>query len=348
MLDLNLSLNIDESVPEYVTPTPDQIYDILIIGAGPAGLNAALYANRKGLNVAVFGERVGGQMLDTNQIDNYIGSGKTNGYDLAMSFENDTRQLGVPILAGFLIESWSRDGDLFALRATDGNTYRGRLIILATGSSPRHLNIPGENELRGRGVSYCAICDGPLFRGKRIVIVGGGDSAIEAAIDTARIAKEVIVVQRSEFRASPVLMTEVRRLPNVHLFKQTDTLSIEGKEKVTGCKVYDKIRQEERIIETDAVFIEIGHNPHQGPFEGDLAIDENRQVIIDEHNMTSIPGVFAAGDLTPTPFKQIVIAAAEGAKAALSANNYLVTHHPQTSAVPLSWAKSSKPTSNRE
>ncbi len=330
MSELNLSLNpgntvTDTEVPAPTTPSPDTLYDILIIGGGPAGLNAAIYANRKGLATAVFGERVGGQMLDTGKIDNYIGKGSIRGFDLSRDFERDTRALGVPIQEGFQIDSWAKDGDHFVLTSTLGESFRGRLVILATGSSPKHLNIPGEKEFANMGVSYCAICDAPLFRNKRIVIVGGGDSAIEAAIDTARICSEVTVVQRSTFRASPVLMQEVQKLQNVSLHIQTETVRIEGTDRVTGIVVLDKTTGEERLIETDAVFIEIGHNPQLGPFAGDLDTTAHNEVIIDQRNMTSIPGVFAAGDLTPTAYKQIVIAAAEGAKAALSANNYLVT-----------------------
>lgn len=344
MLDLSLNLNLDGAAkakpdspaPARTEPRADTLYDILVLGGGPAGLNAALYASRKGLKVAVFGERIGGLLLDTSSVDNYIGGGDTSGYDLAMNFERDVRALGVPILEGYRIEGWHREGEDLILEATNGEHYHGRTVILATGSMPRHLGVPGEDELSGRGVSYCAICDGPLYRGKRVVISGGGNSAVEAAIDLSRLVSEVTVVQRSVFRADQVLMDEVSKLANVTLFTQTDILRIRGEQKVEGVDVRDKATGEERFISADGVFIEIGHIPQLGPFAGALAVNDINEVVVDAHNHTSEPGVFAAGDVTPTEYKQIVIAAAEGAKAALSVNNYLTTKPAAIPATPVS------------
>lgn len=329
MLELNLNLGGPPSTANKkkvlpVSPDPEIIYDILIIGGGPAGLNAALYAKRKGREVAIIGEAIGGQMLDTSSVENYIGTDDNTGSSLSERFAGNVRNLEVPILEYYFAESWTQDEeDLFHVEVGNGETYKGRTLIIATGSSPRHLNVPGEEQLANRGLSYCAICDGPLFRNKRHVIVGGGNSAVEAAIDMARIASDVTVVQRSTFRADQILMDELHSFGNVTTHTQTDIVSIEGDEKVSGVTVHHKDTGKTETIPTDAVFIEIGHDPHLGPFDGDLEVNGAGEIIVDEHNQTSIPGIFAAGDVTATIYKQIIVAAAEGAKAALSANNYL-------------------------
>lgn len=329
MLNLNLNLGApQDSTPKEtmapVSPDPELIYDLIVIGGGPAGLNAALYAKRKGRDVAVIGEALGGQMLDTSTVENYIGTDGNTGSSLSESFARNIRNLEVPVLEYYFVDSWEQGDDgIFTLTAGNGQSYQARTLIVATGSSPRHLNVPGEEQLANRGLSYCAICDGPLFRNKRHVIVGGGNSAVEAAIDMARIASEVEIVQRSTFRADQILMDELNSYPNVTTHTQTDIVSIEGEEKVSGVTVHNKETDETHTIPTDAVFIEIGHIPNLGPFEGDLDVNGSGEIIVDMQNQTNIPGIFAAGDVTDTPYKQIIIAAAEGAKAALSANNYL-------------------------
>lgn len=328
MLELNLNLNLnsaEEVKKEAVALTPDPavIYDLLIIGAGPAGLNAALYAKRKGRNVAVIGERLGGQLLDSSTVENYLGTDRLEGHELAARFVRNVRDLSVPMLEGFKVTGYEQDDQIFSLQLSDNKSYRSRALILATGSRPRRLGVPGEAELSGKGVAFCAICDGPLFSGKRHIVAGGGNAAIEAATGLARIASEVTVVQRSTFRADPILMDEIRRQENVTLLEQTDLLSINGEAKVESITVRDKMRGEEREIPAEAVFVEIGHNPNLGPFAGKLAVNGRGEVEVDAQNMTSIPGLFAAGDVTGTPFKQIIIAAAEGAKAALSASIWL-------------------------
>lgn len=329
MFDLHLNITPESSSPKAaqgpVKPDTAVVYDTLIVGAGPAGLNAALYLRRKGRHVAVFGDRIGGQMQDTSVVENYIGTHQNSGYDLSHKFGNDVTAVGVPILEGELVRSWQKEGEHFALTMSNGQVFSGRTVLIATGSTPRKLGIPGEKEFVNLGVSYCAICDGPLYSSKRLVVAGGGNAAVEAAMDLSRIAESVTVVQRSTFRADHVLMDALAQLDNVSTLIQTDIRSIEGDCCVKEIVVFDKDAQEERRLEADAVFVEIGHNPNLGPFAGAVATNENGEIAVNEHNETSVPGIFAAGDVTSVPFKQIVIAAADGAKAALSINNILTT-----------------------
>ncbi|HHU12963.1 MAG TPA: FAD-dependent oxidoreductase [Clostridiaceae bacterium] len=327
-LHLNLTPENETEIQGPVTPDPRRTYDTLIVGAGPAGLNAALYLKRKGRDVAVFGDKVGGQMLNTSSVENYIGTGQNSGYDLSQQFSRDVERMGIPVLSGYRIESWRMSDDGFALTADNKTVYKGRTVLIATGSNPRHLNIPGESAFADKGVSYCAICDGPLFGNKRIAVAGGGNAAVEAALDLARIAKELTVVQRSQFRADEVLLNELRAMDNVTLLTETRMEAIEGDEHVEGIRVFSKQDNEMRYLPLDAVFIEIGHDPNVGPFAGDVLTNDRGEIIIDEHNRTNIPGMYAAGDVAETMYKQIVIAAADGAKAALSINNDLTAGKP--------------------
>lgn len=311
-------------------------YDLLIIGGGPAALNAAIYAKRKGLSPAIIAERLGGQIMDTSEVDNYLGLPGASGFDLAMRFIDHAKLLGIPMLEGVRVNAYER-GDriidesmnvLFEqgdhiLKLSDGRQLRGRSVLLATGSTPRHLNVPGEDLLQGRGVSYCAICDGFFFRGKSVVIAGGGNAAIEAAIDMAKIASEVTVVQRSHYRADKVLLEQVDKLANVRRIEQTDITEILGEEKVLGIKVYDKKQKLAYELETSAVFVEIGHIPNPGPFAELVERNDFAEVVVDARHQTSLPGVYAAGDVTQEPFKQIIVAAAAGASAALTINQDL-------------------------
>lgn len=329
MLDLHLNLTPENPAPSMfkgpVAPDENVVYDLLVIGAGPAGLNAALYAKRKGRNVAVFGDRVGGQMLNTSMVENYIGTSQNSGFELSQRFGNDVESLGIPVLSGYMIDGWLEEDGWIKLYATNKKQYRGKTVLLATGSTPRKLGVPGEAELADRGVSYCAICDGPLFKQKRLIVAGGGNAAAEAALDLARIGKEVTVVQRSQFRADYILMSELEKLDNVTLLTKTQIERINGDEHVVSILVHDKVKDTRYEIEADAVFVEIGHDPNLGPFKADVDVNDNGEIIVDQCNRTNIPGVFAAGDVTETMYKQIVIAAADGAKAALSINNELTT-----------------------
>lgn len=306
----------------------DTIYDLLILGGGPAGLNAAIYAKRKGLNPAILSERLGGQILDTSEIDNYLGLPGVTGFELANKYIEHARSLDIPMLEGAYVTDYQRSENpnmagmdaIHELILSDGQVARGYTILLATGSKPRHLNIPGEEKLNGSGVSYCAICDGFFFRNKPVVIAGGGNAALEAAIDMAKISSEVTIIQRSSYRADQVLLDIADAQPNIKRIDQSQILEILGQFTVEGVRVLDKRTNEIYDYPTNAVFVEIGHIPTVGPFVGKLDRNENGEVIIDDSFRTSIPGVYAAGDVTTEPFKQIIVAAAQGASAALVIN----------------------------
>jgi NADH-dependent peroxiredoxin subunit F len=298
------------------------VYDTLVIGAGPAGLNAALYARRKGLQVGVLAERIGGQVLDTSFVENWLGVNRISGEGLMKTYEEHVKEYEVPISGGVHVERVT-NGDIKWVHAGNGNTYQARTLILATGTLPRKLGVPGESELAGRGVSYCAICDGSFFAGLDVVVAGGGNAAVGAAIDLARIAKSVKLVQRSMLRADKVLLDRLHAQPNVEVLLKTRVLEIQGTDTVTGVRVQNADTLEETVLAADGIFIEIGHTARTACMKDLLALDAHGEVIVTAQGETSVPGIFAAGDVTTVPYKQIVIAAAEGAKAALRVNEYI-------------------------
>ena len=301
---------------------PATEYDLIVVGAGPAGMNAALYAARKGLKVAVLAERIGGQVLDTTAVENWLGDNRIGGEALMRRYEGHVREHEVPITGGVRIEK-VLPGDVKTVHASNGLVYRARALILATGTRPRKLGIPGETELSGHGVSYCAICDGSFFQGRDVAVAGGGNAAVGAAIDLARIARSVKLVQRSTLRADKVLVDRLSAMPNVEILLWTRIQEIEGDHDVSGIRVQDANTGEERHIAVDGVFIEIGHNARSDFLADLLETTSHGEIVVGESGQTNIPGIFAAGDVTTVPYKQIVIAAADGARAALKATEWL-------------------------
>ena len=320
MLGLDLNLNLTAKASREVDPSV--VYDTLVIGAGPAGLNAALYAKRKGLQVGVLAERIGGQVLDTSMVENWLGVNKISGEGLMKTYEDHVKEYDVPITGGVRVERVT-NGDVKEVHAGNGTTYQARTLILATGTLPRKLGVPGEAEYAGRGVSYCAICDGSFYAGLDVVVAGGGNAAVGAAIDLARIAKSVRLVQRSTLRADRVLLDRLTAQPNVEILLKTRVLEIQGEDMVTGIRVQNAETGEETLLAADGIFIEIGHTARTACMKDLLALDAHGEVIVSEQGETSVPGIFAAGDVTTVPYKQIIIAAAEGAKAALRVNEYI-------------------------
>lgn len=318
-LDFSLNVNAESKKNKL---DPENIYDTLIIGAGPAGLNAALYAKRKGLDVGIIAGRIGGQVLDTSSVENYLGFTYKTGEELMHSFEEHVKTYDVPVTDDVLVEKIS-DGTVKKVMANDGNTYQAKSLILATGSKPRQLGVPGENEYLGRGVAYCAICDGPLFTGREVIVAGGGNSAVEAAIDLAKIASKVTLVHRSQFRADKVLIDKLEELDNVAIHLQTQILSVHGEMLMTHIKALDKVKSEEIEIKADGLFVEIGYLPKSELFAGLVALNVHGEIITNDKAETDKAGIFAAGDVADIPYKQIIISAAGGAAAALSANDYI-------------------------
>ncbi len=299
------------------------LYDVLIIGGGPAGLNAALYAKRKGLSVGIITKRKGGLLLDTSSVDNYLGLKELSGEKMANEFLDHVNMLEIPIKDDSEVISYLRDEDVHLLTLYSGEIFQGKTVIIATGSNPRHLGIKGEEAYAGKGVAYCAICDAPLFKNKDVFIAGGGNSAVEAALDLAKVAKSVTLIHRSQFRADHILVKKLYEDPKITIHLETQILEVIGDESMKGIRVLDKKTSTTHELFADGLFIEIGHEPNLGPFKEKLTLNEINEIIVDEKNHTNLDGVFAAGDVTTVPYKQIIIATSDGAKAALSANEYL-------------------------
>jgi len=303
-------------------------FDVLVVGGGPAGAAAAIYAARKGIRTGVAAERFGGQVLDTMAIENFISVKETEGPKLARALEEHVREYEVDIMnlqrASQLIPDGA-DG-LHRVQFENGGELKAKTLILATGARWREMNVPGEQEYRGRGVAYCPHCDGPLFKGKRVAVIGGGNSGVEAAIDLAGIVAHVTLLEfGEELRADAVLQRKLNSLPNVRVLKMAQTTEVQGDgQKVTGLVYKDRTSDELHNVELEGIFVQIGLLPNSEWLKGALELSRFGEIIVDAKGQTSIPGVFAAGDVTTVPYKQIVIAVGEGAKASLSAFDHLI------------------------
>ena len=311
-------------------------YDVLIVGGGPAGAAAAIYAARKGIRTGVVAERFGGQVLDTMSIENLISVPETEGPKLARALENHVGAYAVDVMnlqRAASIEPAGAD-DLARVQLENGATLSAKTLILATGARWREMNVPGEAEYRGRGVAYCPHCDGPLFKGKRVAVVGGGNSGVEAAIDLAGIVKEVTLLEfDGQLRADAVLQTKLRSLPNVRIITHAQTTEVVGDgTQVNGLIYRDRDTGENQRITLEGIFVQIGLLPNTGFLKGTLALSPRGEIEVDMRGQTSVPGIFAAGDATITPYKQIIIAMGEGSKAALSAFDYLIRQAPAVAA----------------
>lgn len=300
------------------------MYDLVIIGMGPAGLTAAVYAARKKLSTLLVGKQYGGQMAWASGVENYIGFQYITGPELLSKFEDHVKQYPVERVEAEVVKL-TRENGHFITRTAGGEEFHSRAVIVASGKAPRRLNAPGERELTGRGVSYCAVCDAPLFAGMDVAVVGGGNSALTAAYDLIKIAKQVYVVSLAEWTADPILVDKVKNAPNLTKLVGYETVRIEGNERVTGITLRSLDgRKEEKKIPVQGVFIEIGTVPSTHFVEGLLELNEKGEIKVDCDCSTSVPGAFAAGDVSSIPEKQIIVAAGEGAKAALGAYRYLL------------------------
>ncbi len=302
-------------------------YDVLIVGGGPAGAAAAIYAARKGIRTGVVTERFGGQVLDTLGIENFISVPHTEGPKLVAALEQHVREYEVEVVnrqraAALLPSSEGYAG----VRLASGPVLKSRSVILATGARWREMAVPGEKEYKGKGVCFCPHCDGPLFKGKRVAVIGGGNSGVEAAIDLAGIVAHVTLLEfDSKLRADAVLQAKLTSLPNVDVIVSALTSEVVGdSNKVTGLDYQDRVSGDKRHVELDGIFVQIGLLPNTDWLKGSVALSPRGEIEVDNHGRTSMPGVFAAGDVTTVPFKQIVIAMGEGAKASLGAFDYLI------------------------
>ena len=302
-------------------------YDVLIVGGGPAGAAAAVYAARKGIRTGIVAERFGGQVMDTMAIENFISVQETQGPRLVSALEEHVKSYEVDIINLQRAEKLV-PGELTEIRLESGATLKSKSVIVATGARWRELNVPGEKEYRGKGVAYCPHCDGPLFKGKRVAVIGGGNSGVEAAIDLAGFVDHVTLLQFDpELRADAVLQKKLFSLPNVEVITQALTTEVTGDgSKVNGLNYTDRSTGVSHHVEIAGVFVQIGLVPNTDWLKDTVGLTKYGEIEVDHHGQTSVPGVFAAGDVTTTPYKQIVIALGDGAKAALGAFDYLIRH----------------------
>ena len=296
-------------------------FDVLVLGGGPAGASAAIYSARKGLKVAMVAERIGGQVKETVGIENLISVPYTTGSELANNLRTHLTHYPIELFENRRIESTEFQGKEKQVKVKGNEVFTAPAVIIATGAGWRRLNVPGEAEYIGRGVAFCPHCDGPFYAGKEVAVVGGGNSGIEAAIDLAGICKKVTVIEFMEtLKADQVLQDKAKSLPNVNILTATQTVEVQGNgEKVTALHLKNRTTGEEHQLPLDGVFVQIGLSANSQPFAGELEMTRIGEIVIDAHCRTNVPGVYAAGDVSSVPYKQIIIAMGEGAKAALSA-----------------------------
>ena len=304
-------------------------FDVLVVGGGPAGASAAIYAARKGIRTGVLAERFGGQVMDTLGIENFISVKETEGPKLVAALEQHVKQYEVDVMnlqrAAKLIPA-AEDGGLIEVQLENGASLKSKSVILATGARWREMNVPGEKEYKAKGVCFCPHCDGPLFKGKRVAVIGGGNSGVEAAIDLAGIVGHVTLLEFADtLRADAVLQKKLYSLPNVTVIKSAQTTEVTGDgQKVNGIVYKDRVTEEIHRIELEGIFVQIGLLPNTDWLKGTLELSRFGEIVIDAKGHTSVPGIFAAGDCTTVPYKQIIIAMGAGATASLSAFDHLI------------------------
>ncbi len=301
-----------------------EAYDVLVVGGGPSGASAAIYAARKGIRTGLVAERFGGQIMDTVGIENFVSVKYTEGPKLAASLEEHVKEYGVDIMPSQRAKRLEKK-DLVEVELENGAVLKSKTVILSTGARWRNIGVPGEEEFKNKGVAYCPHCDGPLFEGKRVAVIGGGNSGVEAAIDLAGIVKHVTVIEfGSELKADSVLQERLYSLSNVTVVKNAQTKEITGTDTVNGITYVDRDSLEVHHVELEGVFVQIGLVPNTDWLKDSLDLTRMGEIVTDKHGSTSMPGVFAAGDCTDSAYKQIIISMGSGATAALGAFDYMI------------------------
>jgi alkyl hydroperoxide reductase subunit F len=299
-----------------------EVFDVLIVGAGPAGLTAGVYCARKMLNTVIISENIGGQALESWAIENYMGYRMITGEDLMKKFEEQVLTLNMKLELDRIVSISKKDG-IFTLTTISENTYTAKTVILAQGNRPKKLGVANEEQFLGRGLSICSTCDGPLYRGKRVAVVGGGNSALQTAVEMSEIAQSVRLLVRSSIRADPVYVKMLESKKNIEVLLNTQVTALHGNKFLSAVTVRNE-KNEEQKIDLDGIFIEIGWLPNTDFLNGFVSLNDKKEIIVDINCHTSTEGVFAAGDVTSVKSKQIIIAAGDGAKAALEAHEYLL------------------------
>jgi len=303
------------------------LYDIIIIGAGPAGMTAGVYAARKKLKTLIISKDIGGQASWSSDIENYLGFSMITGPDLVKKFEDHLEEFKEDLelrisISG--IKDIKKNGKNFVVTTGDGKSETAKAIIIAGGKVPRMLGITGEKEFLNRGVAYCAYCDGPLFKGKDVAIIGGGNSALDSVLNLCKLVKQIYIINiTKELNGDKVMIDKVMDLPHVRVMNNTEAVAIEGEKTVSSIRIKSRDGGLQKDLPVSGVFIEVGSLPATDYLKGLVKLNKHSEIIIDEYNMTSVAGIFAAGDITTVIEKQIITAAGEGAKAAIQASQYL-------------------------
>ena len=303
-------------------PLTGESYDVVIVGAGPAGLTAGVYCARKMLNTIIISENIGGQALESWAIENYMGYRMIAGEDLMKKFEEQVRTLNIRLELDN-VTAITKDDGLFSLSTVSGNTLKAKAVILTQGNRPKKLGVANEEQYLGRGLSICSTCDGPLYKEKQVAVVGGGNSALQTAVEMSDIAKSVNLIVRSTIRADPVYLEKLKEKKNITVHTGSHVSALQGETFLSGITIKDE-QGKEQTISLDGVFIEIGWLPNTDMVENLVQLNEKKEIIVDINGHTSIPGIYAAGDVTSVKSKQIVIASGDGAKAALEAFEYIL------------------------
>ena len=324
---LNLELIMPDEMQEQVSQSGEP-YELIIIGGGPAGMTAAVYAARKRIKSLLISKDIGGQLLLTANIENYMGFSYISGNNLTEKFRTQMEQFPiVDIIVGDSVEKLTKGDGQFAVTTPRGSEYTGKTVVIASGKRSKLLNAPGEQELVGRGVSYCATCDAPLFGGKDVAVIGGGNSGVEAVIDLMGIANKVYLINRStHLRADPILVDKIEGVENVIKLTPYTAIEIKGDNVVTSLMIESRETQEKKELPVLGIFVEIGLLPNSEFANELVSLNEWNEIIVDCACQTNVPGLFAAGDVTTVAEKQIGVAVGEGTKASLSAYKYLLTN----------------------
>ncbi len=328
-------MSVEEIIAKLDTNSPEkdamklnakEAFDVLIIGGGPAGASASIYAARKGIRTGILAERFGGQVMDTLGIENFISVQATEGPKLVQALEQHVKEYEVDVMNLQRATALNKTDKGFEITIANGAILKSKSVIVSTGARWREMNVPGEQEYRNKGVAYCPHCDGPLFKGKRVAVIGGGNSGVEAAIDLAGVVSHVTLIEfDTKLRADAVLQKKLYSLTNVTVITNALSKEVLGDgQKVNGLRYEDRATKEERVIELEGIFVQIGLLPNTDWLKGTVELSARGEIVIDQKGETSVPGLFAAGDCTTVPYKQIIIAMGEGAKASLSAFDYLI------------------------
>ena len=326
-MDFNLNVEAASVPAEHkaVALDPQVSYDVLILGGGPAALTAAVYCMRKGVAAGLITRDIGGQVAETTGIENYMGYTHIEGQELVQKFRDQVQQFEIAFAEGVSVTRVEAGEDFHIVYTEDGRRFKARAVIVATGKSPRKLGLPGERRYTGRGVAYCAACDAPFFRDKEVVVVGGGNSGIEAAIDLARVARHVTVVEvLPGLNADQILLKKVKGFENVDFRLGYEVTALSGNGRLSAVRLKDRQNNREEQLSVEGLFVEIGLVPNSRLVKDLLPLNRYGEIVVDCACHTNVPGIFAAGDVTNVPYKQIVIATGEGAKAALSACDYIM------------------------